>query len=200
MEATVGLLEAARSTCWRRTGSRPWLVNAKDVKHLPGPAQDRPARRGVAVQGRRTADAAAQLRAAAADPAAAGPDPVPGRPGRRADRGEEPGGEAARRRPDQAVRGGLGHLRGLRAGHDGRADRRANATRRCWPSWPGPGCAPRSPLLEEAFVGQFTDHHAFLLTHDARPHRRSSAPTSPTSRPGSRQLIAPFAARGGPAR
>ena len=43
-------------------GLDPWLVNAKDVKHLPGPAQDRPAGRGVAVQGRRAADAAAQLR------------------------------------------------------------------------------------------------------------------------------------------
>ena len=41
-------------------GLEPWLVNAKDVKHLPG--QDRPAGRGVAVQGRRAADAAAQLR------------------------------------------------------------------------------------------------------------------------------------------
>ncbi len=32
----VGLLEAACSTCWRRTGLDPWLVNARDVKHLPG--------------------------------------------------------------------------------------------------------------------------------------------------------------------
>ena len=36
-------------------GLDPWLVNAKDVKHLPGPAQDRQARRGVVVQGRRAA-------------------------------------------------------------------------------------------------------------------------------------------------
>jgi len=34
-------------------GLDPWLVNAKDVTHLPGSAHDRQARRGVAVQGRR---------------------------------------------------------------------------------------------------------------------------------------------------
>ena len=58
------LLEAA--------GFETWLVNAKDVKHLPGPAQDRPAGCGVVVQGRRAADAAAQLRAPGADPACCG--------------------------------------------------------------------------------------------------------------------------------
>ena len=48
-------------------GLDTWLVNAKDVKHLPGrPKTDR-ARRGVAGQGRGTADAPAQFRAAAAD-------------------------------------------------------------------------------------------------------------------------------------
>jgi hypothetical protein len=44
-------------------GFEVWLVNARDVKHLPGAAQDRPVGCGVAVQGRRAADAAAQLRA-----------------------------------------------------------------------------------------------------------------------------------------
>ena len=58
-------------------GLETWLVNAKDVKHLPG-GQDRPAGCGVAVQAGRAADAAAKLRAATADPAAAGPDPLPG--------------------------------------------------------------------------------------------------------------------------
>ena len=43
----------------------PWLVNAKRREAPAGPAQDRQARRGVAVQGRRAADAASQLRAAA---------------------------------------------------------------------------------------------------------------------------------------
>src|SRR5215218_3886418 len=55
-----------------------WLVNAHDVKHLPGRPQDRPAGRGVARQGRRAADAAAQLRPAGDSPPA-GPDPLPRR-------------------------------------------------------------------------------------------------------------------------
>jgi hypothetical protein len=59
-------------------GFEAWLDGARDVKHLPGPAQDRQAGRGLAGQGRRTADDPAQLRPAARDPQAAGPDPVPG--------------------------------------------------------------------------------------------------------------------------
>jgi hypothetical protein len=43
-----------------------------------GAAQDRPAGRGVAGQGRRAAAAAAQLRAATGDPSAAGCGPLPG--------------------------------------------------------------------------------------------------------------------------
>jgi transposase len=45
-----------------------WLVNAHDVKHVPGRPKTDPAGRGVAVQGGRTTDAALQLRAAAGDP------------------------------------------------------------------------------------------------------------------------------------
>jgi transposase len=52
-------------------GFDPWLVNARDVKHLPGTAEDRPSRRGLAVQGRRTANDPAQLRATGADPSIA---------------------------------------------------------------------------------------------------------------------------------
>jgi len=58
-------------------GLKVWLVNAKDVKHRPGRPKDRPAGRGVAVQGRRAADDPAQLHAATADPAVAG-SPVTG--------------------------------------------------------------------------------------------------------------------------
>src|SRR3954447_16210465 len=60
------------------------------------PAQDRPAGRGVGGQGRRAADAAPELHAAAADSAAAGSDPLPGGPARGAHRGEAAGGQAAR--------------------------------------------------------------------------------------------------------
>ena len=57
-------------------GFEVWLVNARDARAPAGAAQDRQARCGVARQGRRAADAAAQLRAATADPSAAGPRPA----------------------------------------------------------------------------------------------------------------------------
>jgi hypothetical protein len=59
-------------------GFEVWLVNARDARAPAGSTQDRPAGRGLARQGRRAADAAAQLRAATGDPPAAGPDPLPG--------------------------------------------------------------------------------------------------------------------------
>ena len=63
------LLEAA--------GFETWLVNARDVKHLPGRPKTGQAGRGVAVQGRRAADDPAGLRAPAPDPAVAGRHPLP---------------------------------------------------------------------------------------------------------------------------
>ena len=105
-------------------GLEPWLVNAKDVKHLPGrPKTDmldavwlckvaeRQMLRPSFVPPRR-------------HPPAAGPDPLPGRSGRGPHRGEEPGREAAGGRLHQAVGRRLRHLRRLRPGDDGRADRR----------------------------------------------------------------------------
>jgi transposase len=59
-------------------GFETWLVNARDVKHLPGPAEDRQTGRGLVVHGRRAAADPAQLRAAAQDPAAARRPPLPG--------------------------------------------------------------------------------------------------------------------------
>ena len=104
-------------------GLDPWLVNAKDVKHLPGrPKTDKLDAVWLCKVAERQ-----MLRPSFVpppDPPAAGPDPLPRRPGRGAHRGEEPGGEAARGRPDQALHGRVGHLRGLRAGDAGRADRR----------------------------------------------------------------------------
>src|SRR5215213_7480198 len=49
----------------------------------------------LAVQARRAAAATAQLRPPTTDPAVAGRDPLPGRPGRGPDRREAAGGEAA---------------------------------------------------------------------------------------------------------
>ncbi|HWG11652.1 MAG TPA: transposase [Streptosporangiaceae bacterium] len=97
-------------------GFETWLVNARDVKHLPGRPKTGQAGRGLAVQSRRTADDPPEFRATAADPPAAGCHPVPDRPGRGAGRGEEPGREAAGRCPDQAERRGQRHFRGRRAG------------------------------------------------------------------------------------
>ena len=102
-----------------------WLVNAHDVKHLPGrPKTDRLDAVWLAKVAERQM-LPAKLRPAAGDPQAAGPDPLPRRPGSGADRGEAAGGEAAGGRPDQAVHGGHRHHGGLRAGHAGGADRRA---------------------------------------------------------------------------
>ena len=108
-------------------GFETWLVNAKDVKPLPGrPKTDKldAVWLCVAVQGRRAADAAPKLCATTGDPQVAGPDPLPDRSGRGAHRREEPGGEAAGGRPDQTVGGRLGYFRGLRPGDAGRAHRR----------------------------------------------------------------------------
>src|ERR671926_253282 len=68
-------------------GFETWLVNARDVKHLPGRPKT--------------------------DPPVAGRDPLPRRSGRGPDRGEAAGGEAAGGRPDQAVGGRQRHLRGV---------------------------------------------------------------------------------------
>ena len=55
------------------------------------------------------------------------------------------------------------------------------------------------PLLEEAFVGHFTDHHAFLLrTMLARIDETGADIAAVEAR--IEELIAPFADGGGPAR
>ena len=105
-------------------GLDPWLVNARDVKHLPG----RP----------KTDVLDAVWLCKVAERQMLRPSFVPPCPIRRlrdltryrvdlvgrADGGEEPGGEAPRGRLHQAVGGRLRHLRGLRTGDDGGADRR----------------------------------------------------------------------------
>ncbi|MCM4084943.1 IS110 family transposase [Paractinoplanes hotanensis] len=64
------LLEAA--------GFEVWLVNAKDVKHLPGRPKTDKLDAVWLCKVAETADAAAEFRAAARDPPVAGPDPLPG--------------------------------------------------------------------------------------------------------------------------
>lgn len=77
--------------------------------------EDRPVGRGVVGQSRRTADAAFQPCATATDPGVARPDRLAVGSGGDTHCGEAACGEATRERTDQAVRGGLRHLRGLRA-------------------------------------------------------------------------------------
>jgi hypothetical protein len=81
-------------------GLDPWLVNAKDVKHLPGrPKTDRL----DAVWLCKVAERQMLRPSTRRHPTAARPDPLPRGPGRGPHRGEEPGGEAARGRLPQAV-------------------------------------------------------------------------------------------------
>ena len=71
MEATSRLLEAGVLPAGG--GRVRDLAGQRQGRQAPArPAQDRQAGRGLAVQGRRAADAPAQLRAAAADPAGCG--------------------------------------------------------------------------------------------------------------------------------
>src|SRR5215207_2157333 len=105
-------------------GLDPWLVNAKDVKHLPGrPKTDRLDAVWLCKVAERQ-----MLRPSFVPPAdirrLRGPDPVPDRSGRGPHRGEAAGGEAARGCLPQAVGRRLRHLRRLRPGHAGRPDRR----------------------------------------------------------------------------
>ena len=139
-----------------------WLVNAKDVKHLPGrPKTDRLDAVWLCKVAERQM-LRPVVRAPAGVPGTAGPDPVPGGPDQHPDGGEAAGGKAAGRRADHDVRRGQRHLRGVRAGHDGRAGRRG--TRPEGPGADGPRVdAAKTGRLEEAFTGRFTDHHAFLL-------------------------------------
>src|SRR5688572_12834738 len=93
-----------------------WLVNAHDVKHLPGrPKTDRLDAVWLCKVAERQM-LRPQLRAATGDPGAARLDPLPGGPARGAHRGEAAGGQAARGRADQAHGRGERSLRRLRTG------------------------------------------------------------------------------------
>ena len=102
----------------------------RPAREEPAGPQDRRLRRDLAGPARRARAGAGLVRAAGADPAAAGPDPGPDRdhPGTRP--GDPAAGEAARRRRDQAVLGRHRHHRRLRAGDARGADRRRTRPRR----------------------------------------------------------------------
>jgi hypothetical protein len=91
-------------------GIECWVVNARDVKNVPGrPKTDRLDSVWLC-KARRAGDAAAQLHPRPAAAAAAGPDPLSPHPDPRAQPGEAARREAAGRRPGEAVqrvRGGF---------------------------------------------------------------------------------------------
>ena len=165
-------------------GLEPWLVNAKDVKHLPGrPKTDVLDAVWLCKVAER--QMLRQLRAPGADPPAAGPDPVPAT-WSRPHGGEEPGGEAARGRRDQAAVV-ASDIFGVSGRDDaGRADRRERdpkvlaalararmRSRSTVSSWRrSPGGSPTTTLS---------------CCAPCWPGSTRSAPTSPRSRPRSRK-------------
>ena len=147
-------------------GLDPWLVNAKDVKHLPGrPKTDRLDAVWLCKVAERQ-----MLRPSFVPPSrhppAAGPDPLPSRSGRGPDRGEAAGGQAARGCLPEAVGRGLGHLRGVGSGDDGGPDRRERDPK-ALAELARSRMRTKIGQLEEAFaglrLGTFDGHHRFLL-------------------------------------
>src|SRR6476661_2622986 len=105
--------------------------------------------------------AARVVRAAGADPAAAGPDPLPDHVDRRAQPGGATVGEGTRRRRDQAVVGGtdITGVSGramLAALIDGERDPQVLA------EMAKTRMRPKIPHLVQALTGNFGEHHAFL--------------------------------------
>jgi transposase len=143
-------------------GFEVWLVNACDVRHLPGrPKTD-------------TLDAVWLCKLA--ERQLLRPSFVPPRPIRqlrqvtryRADlvaartAEKQRVEQAAGGRPDQAVGGRLRHLRGVWAGHAGRAPGRGGRPQAAGAAGPCPAAGQTRPA-GGALTGFFTDQHAFLL-------------------------------------
>ena len=112
------------------------LVNPRARPAAGRAAEDRPARRAVDRPAGRDGPAAPVVRAAAGDPGAARPDPHPAAAGPRPHPGVAAAGETARRRPGQAVVGGVARWPGPRPpATSWRPSPTASATRRPWPPW-----------------------------------------------------------------
>ena len=149
------LLEAA--------GFETWLVNAKDVKHLPGrPKTD-------------TLDAVWLCKLAERqtlrpsfvpppDPGATRSHPLPGGPDRGAHRGEAAGRETARGRAQIKLSVVAADIFGV-SGREMMAELIAGQRNPRVLAQFAPG-RMRAKLseLEEAFTGRFNDHHGFLLS------------------------------------
>ena len=131
------------SDYWRRLvlpagGRRAERCPGQPVARPPArrAAEDRPAGLPVAGPPGRDGAAAPLVRAAAAGPGAARPDPHPAAPGPRPHPPVAAAGEAPRGRPDPAVDRGLGHGRQpVRLADPGGHRRRGTRPRRSWPRW-----------------------------------------------------------------
>ena len=106
--------------------------------------QDRHVRRRVAGRRCRAWHGPPQFRAAAADPPAARPDPLPQEADRCAGRRDPATGEGASGRRDQADLGGFQGADPVGPADDRGAHRRPARPGRGWPSWPRERCARRS--------------------------------------------------------
>ncbi len=195
MEATSDLLEAAVLPARRRHrvlgGQRPRR------EERPGPAEDRPAGCGLAVQAGRAGDAAAVVRAAAVAAGAAGPVPLPAHPVQERTREKQ---RAEKLLEDTQIKlsavisdifgkSGRDMLEALIAGQ-------RDPT--CWPGLARGSMRTKKSVLQEALTGHFRDHHGYLLRDDARPRRCADRPdrgADRADRGGDRHFRAP----GGPA-
>ena len=129
------LLEAEGFDCW--------LVNAREVKNVPGRAKTD---RADAVWLAKVAERGMcrpSLVQPARDPPAARPDPLPPRPGARPHPRAAAGRKAARGRPDQDLGGAVEPARRHRSGDDGRPDRRAARSAHAGRAGQGPARARR---------------------------------------------------------
>ena len=184
------------STCWR-PGFEPWLVNANDVKHLPGrPKTDKLDAVWLAKVAERQ-----MLRPSFVPP----PEIRLLRDLTRYRVDLVPSRTAEKQRVEKLLEDAQIKLSVVASDIFGVSGREMMAALIAGERDPKAlaqlaraRMRAKIPLLEEAFVGHFTDHHAFLLGQMlARVDR--PAPTSPRSRPGSRKR-SPLSPGGGPAR
>ena len=162
------------------------LVNARDVKNVPG----RPKTDKLDAVWLAKLTEKGMLRPSFVpprrDPGAARLHPAAGRPDPRTHPVLAAAGEAARRRPDQGVVGGVHAGHAVGPGHDRGAHRRRTRPATCWPGWPGarmrsqtrrPGRGAHRPVRRPP---------RRTGPDPARPDRRADPPDRPAHRPDRR--------------
>ena len=147
-------------------GLEVWLVNARDVKHLPGRGKsDR-----LDCVWHCKLNERGMLRRSfvppRAGPGPAGADPHPGPAGPGPGPAPGPGGEDPRGRAAEDLGGDLGPVRGQRPPVPGRPRRRGAQPQRRWPRSATTRLKATRRELEDALTGRFRDIHAFeIKTH-----------------------------------